>query len=137
MLRSGPWLTRSGRRVDELRVLLASRSHWASECAPRSLQWPVELLARAGLLDVEALHVYRSFQGLLFGHVLNELPELVDNPEETDELLRQDLHRLPIAEFPLLRGLASTLAADDGEAELEEGLDILIDGLRGKGPILA
>jgi AcrR family transcriptional regulator len=103
----------------------------------RPLEDTLELLTRAGFTDVEALHVYRSFQGLLFGHVLNELQELVDNPEETDDLLRLGLHRLPIAEFPLLRGLASALAAYDGEAELEEGLDILIDGLRSKGPIPA
>jgi AcrR family transcriptional regulator len=103
----------------------------------RPLEDTLDLLTRAGFSDVEALHVYRSFQGLLFGHVLNELQELVDNPEETDDLLRLGLHRLPIAEFPLLRGLASTLAAYDGEAELEEGLDILIDGLRSKGTIPA
>ena len=103
----------------------------------RPLESTLELLTRAGFSDVEALHVYRSFQGLLFGHVLNELQELVDNPEETDDLLRLGLHRLPIAEFPLLRGLASALTNYDGAAELEEGLDILIDGLRSKGPVPA
>lgn len=101
----------------------------------RPLESTLELLTRAGFTDVEALHVYRSFQGLLFGHVLNELQELVDNPEETDDLLRLGLHRLPISEFPRLRGLASALAAYDGAAELEEGLDILIDGVRSKGTI--
>ena len=103
----------------------------------RPLENTLELLTRAGFSDVEALHVYRSFQGLLFGHVLNELQELVDNPEETDDLLRLGLHRLPIAEFPLLRGLATALTNYDGAAELEEGLDILIDGLRSKGPVPA
>ena len=103
----------------------------------RPLESTLELLTRAGFSDVEALHVYRSFQGLLFGHILNELQELVDNPEETDDLLRLGLHRLPIAEFPLLRGLASALTTYDGAAELEEGLDILIDGLLSKGPVTA
>jgi AcrR family transcriptional regulator len=96
----------------------------------RPLEDTLELLTRAGFSDVEALHVYRSFQGLLYGHVLNELQELVDKPEETDDLLRLGLHRLPIAEFPLLRGLASALTSYDGAAELERGLDILIGGLR-------
>ena len=73
----------------------------------------------------------------MFGHILNELQELVDNPEETDDLLRLGLHRLPISEFPLLRGLASALTSYDGAAELEEGLDILIDGLLSKGPVTA
>jgi AcrR family transcriptional regulator len=103
----------------------------------RPLEDTLELLTRAGFSDQEALHVYRSFQGFLYGHVLNELQELVDNPEETDDLLRLGLHRLPISEFPLLRGLASALAAYDGAAELEEGLDILIDGLLSKGTVPA
>jgi hypothetical protein len=65
----------------------------------------------------------------LYGHVLNELQEIVDNPEETDDLLRLGLHRLPLREFPVLRGLAPALASYDGAAELERGLDILLSGL--------
>ena len=61
--------------------------------------------------------------------MLNELQELVEHPDETDDLLRLGLHRLPISEFPLLRGLASALASYDGAAELERGLDILLTGL--------
>jgi AcrR family transcriptional regulator len=61
--------------------------------------------------------------------VLAQLPEIVDNPDETDDLLRLGLHRLPIGEFPLLRSLAPVLAAYDGAAELERGLDILLTGL--------
>ncbi len=40
------------------------------------------------------------------------------------------LHRLPIREFPRLRSLAPVLAAYDGAAELEQGMDILLTGLR-------
>jgi len=40
------------------------------------------------------------------------------------------LHRLPLAQFPLLRSLASTLADYDGAAELERGLEILLAGLK-------
>jgi hypothetical protein len=61
--------------------------------------------------------------------VLNELQELVENADETDDLLRLGLHRLPIGEFPLLRSLAHALATYDGAAELERGLDILLTGL--------
>ena len=53
----------------------------------------------------------------------------MSNPDETDDLLRLGLHRLPLTEFPLLRSLAPALAAYDGEAELERGLDILLTGL--------
>ena len=38
--------------------------------------------------------------GFLHGHILNELQELIDNPDETDDLLRLGLHRLPIRDFP-------------------------------------
>jgi AcrR family transcriptional regulator len=100
----------------------------------RPLEASLELLTRAGFTEVDALHVYRSFFGFLHGHVLNELQELVDNPDETDDLLRLGLHRLPLREFPRLRSLASVLAAYDGAAELERGLDILLSGLHAQLP---
>jgi AcrR family transcriptional regulator len=95
----------------------------------RPLEDVLELLTRAGFSDPDALHIYRALFGFLHGHVLNELQEVVEKPEETDDLLRLGLHRLPIGEFPLLRGLASVLASYDGAAELERGLDILLAGL--------
>jgi AcrR family transcriptional regulator len=95
----------------------------------RPLEDVLTLLTRAGFSGPDALHVYRALFGFLHGHVLNELQELVEKPEETDDLLRLGLHRLPIGEFPLLRSLASVLASYDGAAELERGLDILLAGL--------
>ena len=62
--------------------------------------------------------------------MLHELQERVDNPDETDDVLRLGLHRLPIIEFPRLRSLAGELAAYDGAAELDEGLTIVLAGLR-------
>jgi len=100
---------------------------------PRGTLRPLEdllaLLTRAGFSGPDALHIYRAFFGFLNGHVLNELQELVENPDETDDLLRLGMHRLPLSEFPLLRSLAHALACYDGAAELERGLDILITGL--------
>ena len=87
------------------------------------------MLTSAGFTGPDALHIYRALFGFLHGHVLNELQELVDNPDETDDLLRLGLHRLPIGEFRLLRSLAPVLASYDGAAELERGLDILLTGL--------
>jgi len=95
----------------------------------RPLEDILALLTRAGFSQPNALHIYRALFGFLHGHVLNELQELVDNPDETDDLLRLGLHRLPITEFPLLRSLAPILATYDGAAELERGLDILLTGL--------
>ena len=100
---------------------------------PRGTLRPLEdllaLLINAGFSGPDALHIYRAFFGFLNGHVLNELQELVENPDETDDLLRLGMHHLPLGEFPLLRGLAHALAGYDGAAELERGLDILIIGL--------
>ncbi|WP_291379239.1 TetR/AcrR family transcriptional regulator C-terminal domain-containing protein [Demequina sp.] len=96
----------------------------------RPLEAILELLINAGFSTVDALHVYRSFYGFIQGHVLNESQELVDNPEETDDLLRLGLHRLPLREFPRLRSLAPVLTAYDGAAEMERGLDMLLTGLK-------
>jgi AcrR family transcriptional regulator len=87
------------------------------------------LLTRAGFSGPDALHIYRALFGFVHGHVLNELQELVEYPDETDDLLRLGLHRLPIGEFPLLRSLAPALASYDDATELERGLDILLAGL--------
>lgn len=100
---------------------------------PQAVVRPLEdilaLLTGAGFSGADALHIYRALFGFLYGHVLNELQEIVERPEETDEVLRLGLHRLPIAEFPLLRELAPVLSAYDGATELERGLDILLTGL--------
>lgn len=95
----------------------------------RPLEGILTLLTQAGFSGPDALHIYRALFGFLHGHVLNELQELVENPDEISDLLRLGLHRLPIRQFPLLRSLAPTLATYDGGAELERGLDILLAGL--------
>ena len=96
----------------------------------RPLEDILTLLTGAGFTDADALHVYRALFGFLYGHILNELQEVVERPDESDDLLRLGLHRLPIGEFPLLRGLAPVLASYDGAAELERGVDILLAGLK-------
>jgi AcrR family transcriptional regulator len=98
----------------------------------RPLEGVLELLIRAGFAPDDALSTYRALFGFLYGHVLNETQELVDDPEETDDLLRLGLYRLPAREFPRLRSLASALASYDGAAELEHGLDILLDGIQAR-----
>jgi AcrR family transcriptional regulator len=95
----------------------------------RPLEQLLALLTGAGFTASDALHAYRAYFGLLHGHILNELQELVANPEETDDLLRLGLHRLAPREFPLLRSLATDLAHYDAAAELDRGLDILLTGL--------
>jgi len=95
----------------------------------RPLERTLTLLTAAGFAPADALHVYRAYSAFVSGHIVNELQELVVDPEETDDLLRLGLHRLPRREFPHLRGLAGTLADYDGAAELDQGLDILLSGL--------
>jgi AcrR family transcriptional regulator len=96
----------------------------------RPLEALLDLLTGAGFDGRGALHAYRLYIGFLYGHVLNELQERVQDPEESDDLLRLGLHRLPLREFPRLRALAGELAGYDGERELNEGLDIILAGLR-------
>jgi AcrR family transcriptional regulator len=96
----------------------------------RPLEQLLELLIGAGFDARGALHAYRLYMGFLHGHVLNELQERLHDPDETDDLLRLGLHRLPAREFPRIRSLAAELAAYDGLQELDEGLDVVIGGLR-------
>lgn len=95
----------------------------------RQLEDMLALLIGAGFSGVDAVLVYRALFGFLWGHVLTELQEVVERPEETDDVLRLGLHRLRIGEFPRLRSLAPTWAAYDGLTELDRGLDILLSGL--------
>ena len=95
----------------------------------RPLEDVLALLTSAGFAGDDALHIYRMLFGFLYGHILNELQEVIERPEETDHVLRLGLHRLAITEFPHLRALAPALASYDGAAELDRGLDLLLTGL--------
>ena len=96
----------------------------------RPLEELLEVFITAGFDHHGALHAARLFTGFLYGHIQDELQEQVNDPDETDDLLRLGLHRLPITQFPRLRSLATVLATYDGAAELDEGLAIVIAGLR-------
>jgi hypothetical protein len=95
----------------------------------RPLEDVVALLTSSGFSGADALHIYRVLFGYLHGHILTELQEVIERPEETDDVLRLGLHRLSVTEFPQVRALASVLASYDGEAELDRGLDLLLFGL--------
>jgi hypothetical protein len=95
----------------------------------RPLEDVLALLTSAGFAGNDALHIYRMLFGYLHGHILNELQEIIERPEENDHVLRLCLHRLAITEFPLLRALAPALATYDGAAELDRFLDLLLPGL--------
>ncbi len=99
----------------------------------RPLEKLLDLFITAGFGEREALHAYRLYMGFLHGHVLNELQERVLDPDETDDLLRLGLHRLPLREFPRIRALAAELATYDGARELDEGLTVVLAGLRTEG----
>ncbi|MDV6278591.1 TetR/AcrR family transcriptional regulator C-terminal domain-containing protein [Rhodococcus erythropolis] len=95
----------------------------------RPLEDFLELLVRAGFSPPNALRSYRLFFGFLQGRILDELQQLIENPDESEDLLRLGLHRLPRREFPRLRSLAAELADYDGTQLLDEGLDITLAGI--------
>lgn len=96
----------------------------------RHLEDVLALLTSAGFTGDDALHIYRVLFAYLHGHILTELQEVIERPEETDHVLRLGLHRLPIDEFPHVRALAPSLATYDGAAELDRGLDLLLPSLQ-------
>ena len=95
----------------------------------RPLEAFLQLMTRVGLPGPAALEAYRSFFALLQGHVLDELQEVVADPEEHDDVLRLGLHRLPLQEFPRVRSLAAAFGAYDGAAQLDRSLDMLLGSL--------
>ncbi|HKV20950.1 MAG TPA: TetR/AcrR family transcriptional regulator C-terminal domain-containing protein [Mycobacterium sp.] len=95
----------------------------------RPLEDVLALLTSSGFSGADALHIYRMLFGYLNGHILTELQEVIERPEETDDVLRLGLHRLSVSEFPQVRAMASVLASYDGAAELDRGLDLLLFGL--------
>ena len=76
----------------------------------RPLEDVLALLTSAGFTGEDALHIYRVLFGYLYGHILNELQEVIERPEETDDVLRLGLHRLAITEFPQLRAAGTRLS---------------------------
>ncbi len=92
----------------------------------------LQLLVNASFTPADALKAYRLFFGFLHGHVLDELQEIVVNPAESEAVLRLGLHNLALSQFPQLRALAPELAAYDGAALLEEGVDLMITGLHAR-----
>jgi AcrR family transcriptional regulator len=85
------------------------------------------LLRGAGLDTTSTVNCYRRFISWTLGHLLEELRQVVDIPEETDPALRLGLQRLPIAEYPQLRALATTIEqANHAEDELHHGLSALL-----------
>jgi AcrR family transcriptional regulator len=138
------WQTQLSRTAHDFRRLALEHPHVVSLIVTRPLSTPLGLrplgtlrplerllrvLTDAGFPPPLALRLYRLYIGFLYGHMLTELQELVADPEETSDLLRLGLHRLPPREFPLLRSLATELANYDGAAELDQGLTVLFTGL--------
>lgn len=142
---NGDWEKVLRRSAHAFRALALAHPHMVPLLVTRPLSTPLamrppgslqllesllDLFIHAGFDGRGALHACRLYIGFLYGHVLNELQEIVQDPDETEDLLRLGLHRLPAREFPRLRALADELAAYDGERELDEGLDVIIAGLR-------
>ena len=138
------WQTQLRRGAHNFRQLALAHPHMVGLIVTRPMSTPLglrplgtlrplenllELLTGAGFTREVALQIHRIYVGFLYGHILIELQEVVVNPDESDDLLRLGLHRLPPREFPLLRSLATELANYDGAAELDQGLDIIFAGL--------
>lgn len=90
----------------------------------------LELLTRAGFTPSDALHAYRLFFGFLHGHIVSELHETAQPPEETELLLRLHLRHLPATRFRQLRGLTHELVHYDGPAQLQHSIERMITGLQ-------
>lgn len=95
----------------------------------RLLEDFLQLLIQAGFTPADALHAYRLYFGFLNGHALAERQEHADKPEETEDLLRLTLHRLPPEQYPQLRTLTAEFGRYDGAAQLDQGIQMMLSGL--------
>ena len=140
----GQWQTQLRRGAHNFRELALAHPHLISLIVTRPLSNPLglrslgtlrfvedllKLLAGAGFTPSAALHIHRLYVGFLYGHILTELQQLTVNPGETEDLRRLGVPDLPLLELPLVRSLATELAAYDGAADLDQGLDILLTGV--------
>ena len=64
----------------------------------------------------------------------DELQERIDNPTRPTTCCASGWHRLPITQFPRIRSLAGELATYDGATEVDQGLTIVLAGLRSQLP---
>ncbi|MBG6224431.1 AcrR family transcriptional regulator [Arthrobacter sp. CAN_A2] len=140
----GAWLDQLRRAAHDFRHLALQHPHLIPLLVTRPLSTPLGLrplgalrplerilaiLREAGFDPAGALHAYRAYYGFLMGHLINELEEFVVNADEDEIGLRLGLHRLPRKDFPNLRDLAAVLLDYDGEAELDQGMTIILHGL--------
>lgn len=96
----------------------------------RPLEDFLQLLVNAGFRSSDALRAYRLLFAFLHGQVLDELQQVVVEPAEPEAVLRLGLHHLPLSRFPQLRTLGTELDRHDGATHLEQGVDMMITGLR-------
>ncbi len=94
------------------------------------LEAMLTVLEKAGFCPQEALRAQQTFSGYLLGHLLIELRQVIEDPEEPEPALRLGLYRLPARQFPRLRKAAVLLVDQDADAAFETGLGTILDGLR-------
>ena len=87
------------------------------------------VLIDAGFAPVAALRLYRAYFALLYGYILNELQDTAIDAEESKDLLRLALRRLPATDYVHIRGLEGELGNYNGLAELQFGLELLFTGI--------
>jgi AcrR family transcriptional regulator len=93
------------------------------------LESMLALMAAAGFSAPESLSSYRLLMSFLRGHLLSEIQEQTERPDEAADLLELAVRRLPADHFLLLSTLPPIITGYDGAHELEHGLDILLRGL--------
>jgi AcrR family transcriptional regulator len=95
----------------------------------RHIENVLALMTAAGFTVSEALSSYRMLLSFIRGHILSEMQERTERPDETADLLRLAVRRLPVADFSLLSARPPIIDEYDGAHELEHSVNVLIRGL--------
>ncbi len=104
-----------------------------SEASLRQWEAAAEILYGVGFTPVEALQAIRHISGYVVGFTLADVGQQPgDVPDPTMEEVAAEIARLPPGEFPILRAAFLGGTPHDPDAKFEDGLDLLIAGLKAR-----
>jgi AcrR family transcriptional regulator len=137
-----PWDNRLRGMIGAWRRVLRAHPHalpvlsthpvW-SESGLRQWEAAAEILHGVGFTPSEALQAIGCISGYVVGVTLAEVGQQPgDVPDPTMEEVAAHVAQLPSDEFPILKAAFRSGMPDDPDAKFEDGLDLLITGLKAR-----
>ncbi|WP_262059790.1 TetR/AcrR family transcriptional regulator C-terminal domain-containing protein [Streptomyces sp. STR69] len=110
-------------------TLVLTRDLKASAAMP-VIETALRVLNRAGLEGAAAVHVLRAFIAFLIGTLAREVGSAPTYAGAIPEVVADRERDLARSGLPAMAAVAGELAVCDHEAEMEFGLELILDGVR-------